>query len=163
MIGLVPSYAQIGVLAPILLVMLRCVQGMAFGGEWAGASLIAVEHAPEKRQGFFGSFPQMGSPIGLFMATGTFALLATMPKDDFMSWGWRIPFVGSALLIVVGLVFRLKLLESPSFVEAAARGDIVASPIKTVLKTNLKRVLIGCGVVICTTVAFYVQAVFVVS
>ena len=129
----------------------------------AGAALIAVEHAPEKRQGFFGSFPQMGSPIALFLSTGTFALLAYLPKDDFMSWGWRIPFVASAVLIIIGLVFRLKLLESPSFVEAAARGDIVAAPIKWVLKNNLKAVLIGGGVVLCTTVAFYVQAIFVVS
>lgn len=163
LIGLVPSYAQIGILAPTLLIVLRCVQGVAFGGEWAGAALIAVEHAPEKREGFFGSFPQMGSPIALFLSTGTFALLAALPKDDFMSWGWRIPFVGSTVLIVIGLIFRLKLLESPSFVEAAARGDIVAAPIKTVLKNDLKKVLIGCGVVLCTTVAFYVQAVFVVS
>jgi MFS transporter, MHS family, shikimate and dehydroshikimate transport protein len=129
LIGLVPSYAQIGILAPTLLIVLRCVQGVAFGGEWAGAALIAVEHAPEKREGFFGSFPQMGSPIALFLSTGTFALLAALPKDDFMSWGWRIPFVGSTVLIVIGL----------------------------------KKVLIGCGVVLCTTVAFYVQAVFVVS
>jgi len=163
LIGLVPSYAQIGIFAPILLILLRCVQGFAFGGEWAGAALIAVEHAPEKRQGIFGCFPQMGSPIALFLSTGTFALLAYMPKEDFLSWGWRVPFVGSALLIVVGLVFRVKLLESPSFVEAAARGEIVTAPIKTVLKNDLRNVLIGCGVVLCTTVAFYVQAIFVVS
>ncbi len=163
LIGLVPSYAQIGIAAPILLILLRCVQGIAFGGEWAGAALIAVEHAPEKRQGFFGCFPQMGSPIALFLSTGTFALLAMMPKDDFMSWGWRIPFVASAILIVIGLMFRVKLLESPAFVEAQARGETVQAPIKTVLQTNLKNVLIGFGVVLCTTVAFYVQAIFVVS
>jgi MFS transporter, MHS family, shikimate and dehydroshikimate transport protein len=163
LIGLIPSYAQIGILAPILLMVLRCVQGLAFGGEWAGAALIAVEHAPENREGIFGCFPQMGSPIALFLSTGTFALLAFMPKDEFMSWGWRIPFVASAALIVIGLIFRLKLLESPSFVEAAARGEIVAAPIKTVLKNDLKNILIGGGVVLCTTVAFYVQAIFVVS
>jgi MFS transporter, MHS family, shikimate and dehydroshikimate transport protein len=163
LIGLVPSYAQIGILAPILLMVLRCIQGIAFGGEWAGAALIAVEHAPEKREGIFGCFPQMGSPIALFLSTGTFSLLALMPKDDFVSWGWRIPFVGSAVLIVIGLIFRLKLLESPSFVEAAARGQIVAAPLKSVLRNDLKRVLIGGGVVLCTTVAFYVQAIFVVS
>ncbi|MGY3591385.1 MHS family shikimate/dehydroshikimate transporter-like MFS transporter [Bradyrhizobium sp. USDA 4341] len=163
LIGLIPSYAQIGILAPTLLMVLRCVQGLAFGGEWAGAALIAVEHAPEKREGIFGCFPQMGSPIALFLSTGTFALLAFMPKDEFMSWGWRIPFVASAVLIVIGLIFRLKLLESPSFVEAAARGEIVAAPIKTVLKNDLKSILIGGGVVLCTTVAFYVQAIFVVS
>ena len=163
LIGLVPGYAQIGILAPILLMVLRCIQGIAFGGEWAGAALMAVEHAPEKREGIFGCFPQMGSPIALFLSTGTFSLLALMPKDEFMSWGWRIPFVGSAVLIVIGLIFRLKLLESPSFVEAAARGQIVAAPLKTVLKNDLRRVLIAGGVVLCTTVAFYVQAIFVVS
>lgn len=163
LIGLVPGYAQIGIWAPAILIFLRCLQGIAFGGEWAGAALIAVEHAPEKREGFFGSFPQMGSPIALFLSTGTFALLANMPKDDFVSWGWRIPFVASAVLIVVGLFFRLKLLESPSFVEAAARGKIVNAPIKEVFRKDIKRVLIGGGVVLCTTVAFYVQAIFVVS
>lgn len=163
LIGLIPSYAQIGVLAPILLILLRCVQGVAFGGEGAGAILIAVEHAPAKRSGFFGSLPQMGSPIALFLSIATFALLAQMPKDDFMSWGWRIPFVASALLIVVGLFFRLKLLESPSFVETLARGEVVNHPIREVLKKDLRLVVIGCGIVLCTTVAFYVQAIFVVS
>ena len=163
LIGLIPSYGTIGILAPVLLMLLRCLQGIAFGGEWAGAALIAVEHAPEKRQGFFGSLPQMGSPIALFLSTGTFALLAFMPKDEFITWGWRIPFVASALLIVIGLVFRLKLLESPSFVEANVRGDLVSAPVMHVLRNNKKSLLIGCGVVLCTTVAFYVQAVFVVS
>ena len=163
LIGLVPSYAEIGVMAPILLIILRLVQGLAFGGEWAGAVLIAVEHAPAKRSGFFGSFPQWGSPIALFMSTGTFALLAMMPKDDFMSWGWRIPFLASAVLIVIGLIFRLKLLESPDFVEALAKGETVSTPIKEVFKKDIKRVLIGGGIVLCTTVAFYVQAIFVVS
>jgi MHS family shikimate/dehydroshikimate transporter-like MFS transporter len=163
LIGLIPSYAQIGIWAPIALIILRCVQGLAFGGEWAGAALIAVEHAPKKRSGLFGSFPQMGSPIALFLSTGTFALLATLPKEDFMSWGWRIPFVGSAVLIIIGLVFRMKLLESPSFVKVVKEGQVVAAPIVQVLRDAPKRVLIGCGIVLCTTVAFYVQAIFVVS
>jgi len=128
-------------------------------------SLLRSQHAHAAIRGIdaVGCFPQMGSPIALFLSTGTFSLLALMPKDDFVSWGWRIPFVGSAVLIVIGLIFRLKLLESPSFVEAAARGQIVAAPLKSVLKNDLKRVLIGGGVVLCTTVAFYVQAIFVVS
>lgn len=163
LIGLIPSYGTIGIFAPIALMLLRCVQGIAFGGEWAGAALIAVEHAPEKRQGFFGSLPQMGSPIALFLSTATFALLALMSKETFIAWGWRIPFVGSALLIFVGLFFRVKLLESPSFVEAAARGDILSAPVMHVLRNNKKSLLIASGVVLCTTVAFYVQAVFVVS
>ena len=163
LIGLIPSYAQIGVMAPILLILFRCIQGLAFGGEWAGAVLIAVEHAPVKRSGFFGSFPQMGSPIALFLSTGTFALLAMLPKEDLMSWGWRIPFVGSAVLIIIGLVFRLKLLESPAFVEVLSKGEVVKQPMMEVLKNNKKPVLIGAGIVLCTTVAFYVQAIFVVS
>ena len=96
LIGLVPSYAQIGILAPILLIVLRCVQGIAFGGEWAGAALIAVEHAPEKRQGFFGSFPQIGSPIALFLATGTFALLATHAQGRLHVMGMAYTFRGEA-------------------------------------------------------------------
>jgi MFS transporter, MHS family, shikimate and dehydroshikimate transport protein len=163
MIGLIPSYAQIGVLAPIILIALRCIQGLAFGGEWAGAVLIAVEHAPARRSGFFGSFPQMGSPIALFLSTGTFALLAQMPKEEFMSWGWRIPFVSSAVLIIIGLFFRMKLLESPAFVEVLAKGEIVKQPMMEVLRTQMRRVLVGAGIVLCTTVAFYVQAIFVVS
>lgn len=163
LIGLIPSYAQIGVMAPILLILFRCIQGLAFGGEWAGAVLIAVEHAPVKRSGFFGSFPQMGSPIALFLSTGTFALLAMLAKEDLMSWGWRIPFVGSAVLIIIGLVFRLKLLESPAFVEVLNKGEVVKQPMMEVLKNNKKPVLIGAGIVLCTTVAFYVQAIFVVS
>ena len=163
LIGLIPSYAQIGVLAPIILIVLRCIQGLAFGGEWAGAVLIAVEHAPPKRSGFFGSFPQMGSPIALFLSTGTFALLAQMPKEEFMSWGWRIPFVSSAVLIIVGLFFRIKLLESPAFVEVLAKGEIVQQPMMEVLRKHMRSVLVGAGIVLCTTVAFYVQAIFVVS
>jgi MFS family permease len=163
LIGVLPGYGKIGVLAPVLLITLRSVQGFAFGGEWAGAVLIAVEHAPAKRGGFFGSIAQMGSPIALFLSTATFALLARMPKDDFMSWGWRIPFVGSALLIMIGLIFRLKLLESPSFIQVLARGEVVNAPIKQVLKHDLRKVLIGGGIVLCTSVAFYIQAVFVVS
>lgn len=163
LIGLVPGYAQIGVLAPTLLILLRCVQGLAFGGEWGGAVLMAVEHAPKRRGGFFGSFPQWGSPIALFLSTGTFALLAGLPKDDFLSWGWRIPFVGSAALILVGLVFRLKLLESPDFVEVRERGRIAHAPIRDVFRNDLPRLLIAAGVILCTVVSFYVQAIFVVS
>ncbi|MDA9451228.1 MULTISPECIES: MFS transporter [unclassified Bradyrhizobium] len=163
LIGLIPSYDRIGIWAPAALIFLRCVQGLAFGGEWAGAVLIAVEHAPEKRGGFFGSFPQMGSPIALFLSTATFALLAMLPKEDFMSWGWRIPFTGSALLIVVGLIFRMKLLESPAFVDVLNKGEVVQQPMMEVLRNNMTRVLVGAGIVLSTTVAFYVQAIFVVS
>lgn len=163
LIGLIPSYEQIGIMAPAILIVLRCIQGLAFGGEWAGAVLISVEHAPKKRTGLFGSFPQMGSPIALFLSTGTFSLLALMPKEDFISWGWRIPFVGSILLIAVGLFFRMKLLESPAFLAVIEKGEVARQPILEVFRKYLKPVVIGGGIVLCTTVAFYVQAIFVVS
>lgn len=163
LIGLLPSYAQVGVLAPVALIVLRCLQGIAFGGEWAGAALMAVEHAPVKRRGFFGAFPQMGSPIALFLSTATFAYLSGLPKEDFISWGWRVPFLASALLVVVGLVFRLRLLETPAFAEVLERGAIAQRPIMEVLRTQFGRVVLGTGVILSTVVAFYVQAVFVVS
>ncbi|MDR6376127.1 MFS transporter [Paraburkholderia caledonica] len=162
-IGLLPSYERIGVLAPLALVVLRSIQGFAFGGEWAGAVLMSVEHAPAKRSGFYGSIAQMGSPIALFLSTGTFALLGHLPQAALLSWGWRIPFVGSGILILIGLFFRLKLLESPSFIKALERREILTSPIFHVLRHNLAAVLMGAGVVLCTAVAFYVQAVFVIS
>ena len=162
-IGLIPSYSRIGVAAPISLIVLRSVQGLAFGGEWAGAVLIAVEHAPAKRSAVFGSFAQMGSPIALFLSTATFALLALLPKGDFLTWGWRIPFVASALLIIVGVVLRLKLFESPAFIEATSRGRLLDHPMREVFRKNKRGVLIGGGIVLCTTVAFYIQAIFVVS
>ena len=163
LIGLLPSYAQAGVVAPIALIVLRCLQGIAFGGEWAGAALMAVEHAPKKRKGFFGAFPQMGSPIALFLSTGTFALLSSLPKEDFQSWGWRIPFLASAVLVIVGLVFRLRLLETPAFSEVLAKGTVAQRPIIEVLRTHFGRVVLGTGVILSTVVAFYVEAVFVVS
>lgn len=163
LIGLVPSYAQIGVAAPITLTVLRGVQGFAVGGEWAGGALVAVEHAPAKRSAYFGSLTQMGSPIALFLSTGTFALLSQLPKEDFMSWGWRIPFLASGLLIVVGLVIRLRLLETPMFVTAMAAGKKASFPVADVLRNNMRSLLIGGGLILCTTVAFYVEAVFVVS
>ena len=163
LIGCLPGYASIGIAAPIALLVLRCVQAMAFGGEWAGAILVAVEHAPKKSKGFFGSFPQIGSPIGLFLSTGAFALLSALPKEDFLAWGWRIPFLASAVLILVGLVFRLRLLESPEFAETVRKGEIVKQPIVEVLRSRLRQVLVGGGAILCTTVAFFVQIVFVVT
>jgi MHS family shikimate/dehydroshikimate transporter-like MFS transporter len=163
LIGLLPTYSQIGVLAPILLIILRMLQGFAFGGEWGGAVLMSVEHAPENRRGFYGCFPQMGSPIALFLSTGTFALLALMPKDDFMSWGWRIPFLLSAVLVVVGLVLRLQLLESPEFVKLLSTEKVARQPVVEVFRNDFRMIAIGTGAVLSTVVAFYVQTLFVVS
>src|SRR4029453_13522616 len=115
--GLVPGYAQIGILAPAIIVALRFVQGFAVGGEWGGAVLMAVEHAPAGKRGFYGSWPQIGSPLGLVLSTAAFSLLGLMPDAAFMSWGWRLPFLLSFVLIGVGLFVRLSVIESPVFAE----------------------------------------------
>jgi MFS family permease len=163
LIGLLPTYDQVGVLAPILLILLRMLQGFAFGGEWGGAVLMAVEHAPHNRRGFYGSFPLMGSPIALFLSTATFALLALLPGDDLMSWGWRIPFLLSAILVVVGLVLRLRLLESPEFLKVLNSEKVAQRPVAEVFANDWVTIAIGTGAVLSTVVSFYVQTLFVVS
>ncbi|MFS2150726.1 MFS transporter [Rhizobium sp. Rhizsp42] len=163
LIGLLPTYNQVGIIAPILLIILRMLQGVAFGGEWGGAVLMAVEHAPKEKKGFFGSFPHMGSPIALFLSTGTFALLALLPKEDFMSWGWRVPFLLSALLVVVGLVLRLQLFESPDFQKVLDSDKVVERPVVEVFRKHWWQIVIGVCVAVGPIVAFYVQTLFVVS
>ncbi|MFF2186494.1 MFS transporter [Streptomyces sp. NPDC058155] len=115
LIGLLPTTEQIGIWAPILLVLLRLVQGFGVGGEWGGASLVAVEYAPAHKRGAYGSFPQIGNAVGLVLSTGIFAIVSTLPDDALMSWGWRVPFLLSAVLIAVGLFIRFKLTETPTF------------------------------------------------
>jgi len=162
-IGLLPTYGQVGVLAPVLLIALRMLQGFAFGGEWGGAVLMSVEHAPANRRGFYGCFPQMGSPIALFLSTGTFALLAMLPKEDFMSWGWRVPFLLSAVLVVVGMVLRLQLFESPAFTALVESNQLAKRPVVEVFRRHSRTIAIATGTVLSTVVAFYVQTLFVVS
>src|ERR1700761_904933 len=162
-IGLLPGYASIGVAAPLILLALRSLQGIAFGGEWAGAALVAVEHAPKRRRGFLGSFTQMGSPIALFLSTGTFSLLNGLPKEQFVAWGWRIPFLLSILLVMVGLVFRLRLLETPAFTAIQKSGKVSRAPLIEVLRDHGKSAALPTGIALCTVVAFYVEAVSVVS
>ena len=162
-IGLLPTYGQVGLLAPALLIALRMIQGFAFGGEWGGAVLMAVEHAPRERRGLFGCFPQMGSPIALFLSTATFALLALLPRDAFMAWGWRVPFLLSAILVVVGLVLRLQLFESPEFAAVVEAGQVARHPVLEVFRDHLPTVVVATGAVLSTVVAFYVQTLFVVS
>lgn len=129
-IGALPTYAQIGVAAPIILVILRFLQGIAAGGEWGGAVLIAMEHSP-KRRGLSSSFPQMGLTGGILLATGVFALVALLPEDQLLSWGWRLPFLFSAILIVVGLWIRLGIHESPIFLAAQKAAAAAAAVAKT--------------------------------
>lgn len=134
-IGLMPTYAAIGVAAPLLLVLLRVVQGLAVGGEWAGATLMAAEHVQEKNRGFAASVAVTGGPTGSVLATLILGLFAGLPEDDFLSWGWRIPFLLSAALVVIGLYLRYRVTESPDFVEARAAGTVhTGVPILRVLK-----------------------------
>jgi MFS family permease len=135
LMGLLPTAAQIGVLAPILLLLLRIVQGFALGGEWAGAVLLAVEHGPPRRRGLFGSVPQIGLAIGLALGTGVFALLQyVLPDEAFLTYGWRIAFLLSVLLVIFGVVVRLRATETPAFEQVRDRDDRAAVPVKEVFK-----------------------------
>ncbi|GAA3653630.1 MFS transporter [Microbacterium marinilacus] len=130
LVGFLPTYAQIGVAAPILLILLRVLQGISAGGEWGGAVLMAVEHAPKQRRGLFGAFPQIGVPIGLLLASGVNAIMALIaPGDAFIEWGWRVPFFLSIVLILVGYWVRRRVEESPVFEEIAARKEQVSAPV----------------------------------
>lgn len=123
LIGILPSYATIGVAAPVILVVLRIAQGVAVGGEWGGATLMVVEHADDRRRGTWAGIMQLGSPLGFLLSTGAIALVSRLPSDDFLTWGWRLPFLASALLLVVGLYVRLSVVESPIFQEALAHEE----------------------------------------
>ncbi|WP_051343347.1 MFS transporter [Pseudonocardia spinosispora] len=146
LIGLLPGVATIGVAAPVLLVLLRIVQGLAVGGEWGGAVLLATENAPPGKIGRFGSVPQIGLGLGLALGTGVFALLGeAMSKESFQSYGWRIAFVASIVLVAVGLVIRLRVLETPEFRDLESRGELVKVPIVEVFRTQRHRRGLGLG------------------
>ncbi|GAA4997450.1 MFS transporter [Pseudonocardia tropica] len=142
-IGLLPTYAQIGIWAPILLITLRILQGLAVGGEWGGAVLLAVEHAPPGRQAFFGSWPQMGFPAGLFLGTVAFSAAATLPDEQFYAWGWRLPFLVSVLLVGLGLFIRLRLDDGPAFAHARSRGQLLENPLLAALRRYPRRIVAG--------------------
>ena len=160
LIGLLPTFQSIGVWAPILLVILRFCQGLGVGGEWGGAVLMAVEHAPEGRRGFYGSWPQMGVPAGLL--TGNLAFLAAtawLPE----SWGWRVPFLFSLVLVGVGLFIRLRIMETPAFLQVKETRTEAPMPILDVLRTYPKNVLLAMGMRIAENGTFYVLTVFVLT
>ncbi|AKA23480.1 MFS transporter [Pseudomonas chlororaphis] len=148
-IGLLPTYAQIGAAAPVLLILLRIVQGIAVGGEWGGAVLMAGEHAPRGRRNFFASFAQLGSPAGLILSLLAFSAVTRLPEDDLMSWGWRLPFLASALLLVVGLAIRLGVNESPEFIasreQAAKAARKEQAPVMEVLRSAWRPLLLCIG------------------
>ena len=161
LIGAMPTYKSIGLAAAVILVLLRIAQGIGVGGEWGGAVLMAVEHSPEGRRGFYGSWPQMGVPAGLFLSTLVFALVrAVTSEDQFLSWGWRIPFLASVVLIAVGLFVRLRLLESPAFQRVKETGTQAPMPILDVLRKYPKEVLLAMGMRIAENGTFYILTVF---
>lgn len=162
-IGILPTYEQVGVLAPVLLTVLRFVQGLGVGGEWGGAVLMAVEHAPPGKRGFYGSWPQMGVPAGLILSNGIFLLLAGMPDAAFQSWGWRIPFLLSIALVGVGLVIRLKIMESPGFAKIKAEKTEARMPIVEVFRHHAKEVLLAAGAFIIINSYFYILVSYIIS
>ncbi len=161
LIGFVPSYAAIGIAAPIILSVLRFCQGLGLGGEWSGAALLATENAPAGKRGIFGSFPQMGAPIGFFIADGLFIILKlTMPADFFATWGWRLPFILSAVLVVIGLYVRLRLVETPVFRRVLETGQKVRVPLAVVFAKSWRPLILGTLIMIATYVLFYFMTAF---
>ncbi|TYL54070.1 MFS transporter [Agromyces mariniharenae] len=160
LIGVLPTYATVGVLAPILLIVLRAVQGIGYGAEWGGAVLMTVEHAPKARRGFFGSVTQIGIPAGLLLANGTFLLSAAIFEGD---WVWRVPFLLSIVMVAIGLWIRLGITESPDFEKMKAAGEIHKRPAVEVLKRDWRSVLRIIGLRLAETGGYYITTSFVIS
>ncbi|MCF7220673.1 MFS transporter [Marilutibacter chinensis] len=163
-IGLLPTHAQWGVAAPALLALCRFGQGLGLGGEWGGAVLLATENAPPGKRAWYGMFPQLGAPLGFFLATGTFLLL-TEAMDDaaFFGWGWRLPFLGSAVLVFLGLWVRLSINETPAFRRVLERQERVRVPMLDVLLRHPRALLVGTVSALATFVLFYLMTVFALS
>lgn len=163
-IGFLPTYAQIGIAAPLLLALCRLGQGIGLGGEWGGAVLLATENAPPGKEAWYGMFPQLGAPIGFILSTGIFVLLTQfLTEAQFLSWGWRIPFVASALLVFVGLYVRLKITETPAFQEALQRNERVELPLLAVVRDHGGTLLLATVAAVTTFVVFYLMTVFTLS
>jgi len=161
-IGLLPSYEQIGIAAPLLLCLLRFGQGIGLGGEWGGAALVATENAPQGKRGWFGSFPQLGAPIGLFTANGVFFLVSNqLGPQALVAWGWRIPFLLSVVLVAVGLYVRLNLHESLVFRQVEEQGRKLHAPVLAVFRNHGVAVLLGMFIMTTTYVLFYLMTAFV--
>lgn len=160
LIGLLPTYEQIGPWAAVALVILRIAQGFGVGGEWGGAVLMAVEHAPSRSRGFYGSWPQIGVPAGLLISTAVFSVFARLPEDQFLSWGWRVPFLVSIVLVAIGLLIRVRILETPTFAKIKASGTESRQPILEVLQRYPKQVLLAMGARVAENGAFYVYSTF---
>ncbi len=161
-VGCLPTYQQIGVWAPILLVTLRFIQGIGLGGEWGGASLMVIEHAPSGRRGLFGSLVQIGGPLGLVMSSGVFALVTMITEENFMSWGWRIPFLLSIVLLGLGWFVRARVPETPVFEEIKRRGALSNNPVVEAIVENPRSFLVAVGLKLSEVSWFYILTIFIV-
>ena len=163
-IGLLPTYASIGIAAPLMLALCRFGQGLGLGGEWGGAVLLAVENAPPGKRAWYGMFPQLGAPLGFFLSGSVFLALSRLLSDEqFFSFGWRIPFLASAALVVVGLYVRLTITETPIFRDAVHRSGRVKVPMFTVFRDHSRMLVVGVLASLATFVLFYLMTVFALS
>jgi metabolite-proton symporter len=163
-IGLLPTYETVGVWAPLMLAACRFFQGLGLGGEWGGAVLLATENAPPSKKAWFGMFPQLGAPIGFLCSTGIFLLITELMTDEqFLSFGWRIPFIASAVLVLVGLYVRLRIAETPEFQRAVEKDERVQMPLVTVFAQHSWLLVLGTFGALATFVLFYLMTVFALS
>ncbi|MGX1797630.1 MFS transporter, partial [Streptomyces albidoflavus] len=162
-IGLLPSYESIGIAAPILLVCIRMIQGIGLGGEWGGSVLIASEHAPKGKSILYGAFAQQGSPVGNTLSTLSFLAISQLPDDAFVAWGWRVPFLASALLVVVGLFVRLKVTESPAMARVIEKRETAKVPLSEVLRSHPMLIVLGIGACTIGLSATYFKSTFALS
>jgi MFS family permease len=171
LIGLLPTYHTVGWLAPLLLVFLRLAQGFAIGGEWSGAALVATENAPKGKRALFGTFPQLGAPLGFIIANGLFLIVAALlpssdpsrPSQEFLDWGWRIPFLFSAVMVIIGLWIRMNLVESTSFTKTQNQGKVVKLPLAEVSRKHWRELVLGTFYMLATYVLFYLMTTFSLS
>jgi metabolite-proton symporter len=163
-IGLLPTYASIGVLAPVLLALCRFGQGLGLGGEWGGAVLLATENAPPGKSAWYGSFPQLGAPLGFLCSNGAFLWISTrLSGAELLRWGWRVPFLGSAILVLVGLYVRLQLVETPEFKRVIAQRAQVRVPLVTVFSRHTRELVLGTLGTVTTFLVFYLMTVFALN
>ncbi|MET0725647.1 MAG: MFS transporter [Leifsonia sp.] len=165
-IGILPTALTPGweVLAPALLVIMRFGQGLGLGGEWSGAALLATENAPAGKRAIWGTFPQLGAPIGFILANGVFLILSsTIDSEAFLAWGWRVPFIASAILVVIGLYVRLKLIETPAFTKVVEQGAVAGLPLARVFSTSWRPLILGTFIMLATYVLFYLMTTFTLT
>src|SRR5574340_1732530 len=163
LIGVLPTYAAAGIFAPILLTLLRAAQGVATGGEWGGATLLAIEYAPKRRRGFFAALVQLGSPIGTLLSSGAVALVALLPHEQFLAWGWRLPFLASVILVSAALWLRWNIEETPEFRKLEQAHETESAPVVEIFRTQWRRLVVGIGAYLFGNAGFFILSTFMIS